>query len=107
LISSDIEILRTNWCASWIGFNSLNGKVDNVDHVTGIFNDLISKEQFAAAVGLSSKTISNWISQGRIRAVKIGRKNWLLKSTVEEWLREKEKIRILPKRSRRAKHGRL
>lgn len=70
-----------------------------------LFEDLISKEQFATEVGVSPKTVSNWVSSGKISGVKIGRKHWLLKSTIEKWLSEREMNRAIPANRRR--RGRL
>lgn len=70
-----------------------------------LIEDLISKEQFAEQIGVSPRTVANWVSSGKIAGVKVGRSYWLLKPTIERWLQERERLRVLPQRRR--KRGRI
>jgi excisionase family DNA binding protein len=63
-----------------------------------LFENLISKERLAKELGLSPRTIANWVSLGRIPALRVGRKYWLMKSSVDDWLRKRETTRKPVKR---------
>jgi excisionase family DNA binding protein len=65
---------------------------------TKLFENLLTKEDVAREFNLSPRTIANWISLGRLAAVRIGRRNMLLRAAVEEWI-EKQKFQ----RNRRRK----
>ena len=62
--------------------------------VSGEFFDnrinLISVEELAVIFGLAPQTIRNWIALGKIPHVKIGRKWFFLRRSVQEWLNQKE-----------------
>ena len=52
--------------------------------------NLISVEELAVIFGLAPQTIRNWIALGKIPHVKIGKKWFFLKGSVQEWLNQKE-----------------
>ena len=52
--------------------------------------DLISVEELAVIFGLAPRTIRNWIARRKLPHVKIGRKNFLQRKSVQEWLNQKE-----------------
>ena len=47
---------------------------------------IISVSEFAEMLRISVHTVRNWLSQGRLKLVKIGGKTFLLKSEVEDLL---------------------
>ena len=55
-----------------------------------IFDNLLTVEELAIIFGLAPRTIRNWIARGKIPHVKVGRRNMLLKRSVQEWLNQKE-----------------
>ena len=55
-----------------------------------LFDNLISVEELAVIFGLAPQTIRNWVAQGKLPYVKIGRRNLFLKRSVQEWLNRKE-----------------
>ena len=55
-----------------------------------IFDNLISVEELAVTFGLAPQTIRNWIALGKIPHVKIGKKWFFLRGSVQEWLNQKE-----------------
>ncbi len=58
-----------------------------------LFDNLVSKEQIALELGLSVKTVGNWMSSGKLPCLKIGRRNFAMKSMLEVWLEEQRKER--------------
>ncbi|MCZ0931717.1 MAG: helix-turn-helix domain-containing protein [Oligoflexia bacterium] len=52
---------------------------------------LITVEELAVIFRLAPQTIRNWVAQGKLPYVKIGKRNWFLKGSVQEWLNRKEK----------------
>ena len=58
---------------------------------TGLFFDnLITVEELAVVFGLAPQTIRNWVAQGKLPYVKIGKRNMFLKGSLQEWLNRKE-----------------
>ena len=55
-----------------------------------LFDNLITVEELAVIFGLAPRTIRNWIARGKIPHVKIGRRNFLQRKSVQEWLNQKE-----------------
>ena len=55
-----------------------------------LFDNLISVEELAVIFGLAPQTIRNWVAQGKLPYVKIGKRNLFLKRSVQEWLNRKE-----------------
>ena len=51
---------------------------------------LITIEELAVIFGLAPQTLRNWIALGKIPHVKIGRKHFFQKRSVQEWLNRKE-----------------
>jgi len=47
---------------------------------------LMTLEEAAQTLRVSTNTLNNWMSQGKIRRVKIGRKTFLERKAVEEFL---------------------
>ncbi|SMF34602.1 helix-turn-helix transcriptional regulator [Pseudobacteriovorax antillogorgiicola] len=56
-----------------------------------LFDNLVSKEEIALELGVTTKTISNWMSAGKIPSIKIGRKNFALRSVLRVWLDSQRK----------------
>ena len=56
-----------------------------------LFDNLITVEELAVIFGLAPQTIRNWIALGKIPHVKIGKKWFFLRGSVQEWLNRKEK----------------
>ncbi len=54
------------------------------------FDNLITVEELAVIFGLAPQTIRNWIALGKIPHVKIGKKWFFLRGSVQEWLHQKE-----------------
>ena len=52
---------------------------------------LITVEELAVIFRLAPQTIRNWVAQGKLPYVKIDKRNWFLKGSVQEWLNRKEK----------------
>jgi excisionase family DNA binding protein len=52
---------------------------------------LLSVEELAVYLGLKKQTIYNWLNQGRIAGIKIGKVWRFEKSDIEKWLRECKK----------------
>ena len=55
-----------------------------------IFENLLTVEELAVIFGLAPRTIRNWIARREIPHVKIGRRNFLQKRSVQKWLNQKE-----------------
>ena len=55
-----------------------------------LFENLITVEELAVIFGLAPQTIRNWIALGKIPHVKIGKKWFFLRGSVQEWLNQKE-----------------
>ena len=56
-----------------------------------LFDNLITVEELAVIFGLAPQTIRNWVAQGKLPYVKIGKRNLFLMRSVQEWLNRKEK----------------
>ena len=56
-----------------------------------LFENLITVEELAVIFRLAPQTIRNWVAQGKLPYVKIGKRHWFLKRSVQEWLHRKEK----------------
>ena len=54
------------------------------------FDNLITVEELAVIFGLAPQTIRNWVAQGKLPYVKIGKRNLFLSRSVQEWLNRKE-----------------
>ena len=54
------------------------------------FENLISVEELAAIFRLAPQTIRNWVAQGKLPYVKIGKRNWFFRRSLQEWLNRKE-----------------
>ena len=54
------------------------------------FDNLITVEELAVIFGLAPQTIRNWVAQGKLPYVKIGKRNLFLKRSLQEWLNQKE-----------------
>ena len=55
-----------------------------------LFENLISVEELAAIFRLAPQTIRNWVAQGKLPYVKIGKRNWFFRRSLQEWLNRKE-----------------
>ena len=55
------------------------------------FDNLISVEELAVIFGLAPQTIRNWVAQGKLPYVKLGKRNLFLRRSLQEWLNQKEK----------------
>ena len=67
----------------------LNGSDNSAEFFENQIN-LISVEELAVIFGLAPQTIRNWIALGKIPHVKIGKKWFFLRRSVQEWLNQKE-----------------
>ena len=47
---------------------------------------LLTTEEAAKALRLSKSTVSNWISQGKLKRVKVGRKTFISRQEVNQLL---------------------
>ena len=54
------------------------------------FDNLITVEELALVFGLAPQTIRNWVAQGKLPYVKVGKRNMFLKGSLQEWLNQKE-----------------
>ena len=54
------------------------------------FDNLIRVEELAVIFGLAPQTIRNWVAQGKLPYVKIGKRNLFLIGSLQEWLNRKE-----------------
>ena len=54
------------------------------------FDNLITVEELAVVFGLAPQTIRNWVAQGKLPYVKIGKRNMFLTGSLQEWLNQKE-----------------
>ena len=52
--------------------------------------NVITVEELAVLFGLAPQTIRNWVAQGKLPYVKIGKRNMFLKGSLQEWLNRKE-----------------
>ena len=52
--------------------------------------NVITVEELAVLFGLAPQTIRNWVAQGKLPYVKIGKRNMFLKRSVQEWINRKE-----------------
>ena len=51
---------------------------------------VITVEELAVLFRLAPQTIRNWVAQGKLPYVKIGKRNMFLMRSVQEWLNRKE-----------------
>ena len=58
-----------------------------------LFDNLITVEELAVFFGLAPQTIRNWVAQGKLPYVKVGRRNLFLARSVQEWINRKEEPR--------------
>ncbi len=54
------------------------------------FDNLITIEELSENLGLSKKTLQNWVSLRKIPYVKIGRKVYFRSSRLQQWIERKE-----------------
>ena len=52
--------------------------------------NVITVEELAVLFGLAPQTIRNWVAQGKLPYVKIGKRNMFLRRSVQEWINRKE-----------------
>ena len=55
-----------------------------------LFDNLISVEELAVIFRLAPQTIRNWIARRKIPYVRIGRRNFFQKRSLQKWLIQKE-----------------
>ena len=67
-----------------------NESLDEHSKEDEFFVNLITTEELAVIFGLAPQTIRNWVTQGKLPYVKIGRRNLFLKRSVQEWVNRKE-----------------
>ena len=58
-----------------------------------LFDNLITVEELAVIFGLAPQTIRNWVAQGKLPRVKLGKRNWFLTGSLQKWLNQKEESR--------------
>ncbi len=56
-----------------------------------LIDNLITREELAKELGLSPRTITNWMSSGKLPCVRIGRRNMLLRSMIEIWVEKQRR----------------
>ena len=70
------------------------GQASRSDDNSGEFFDnqigVITVEELAVLFGLAPQTIRNWVAQGKLPYVKIGKRNMFLVRSVQEWINRKE-----------------
>ena len=69
------------------------GNPSRSDNSDEFFDNLINVEELAVIFGLASQTIRNWVALGKIPHVKIGRRWFFQKRSLQEWLNQKEEPR--------------
>ena len=73
---------------------SIEGKVKRITcgskAVGLLFDNLITVEELAVIFGLAPQTIRNWVAQGKLPYVKLGKRNMFLKGSLQKWLNQKE-----------------
>ena len=52
--------------------------------------DLLTVEELAVFFGLAPQTIRNWVAQGKLPYVRIGKRNMFLMRSVQKWINRKE-----------------
>ena len=86
-----IESMRPNKSLSKKTAKSRVKKACSRKKLSGLFfGNLITVEELAVIFGLAPQTIRNWVAQGKLPYVKIGKRNLFLKRSVQEWLNQKE-----------------
>ena len=87
-----IQTKRSNTSLSKKSTNS-KVKKETCGHekLSGLFFDnLITVEELAVIFGLAPQTIRNWVAQGKLPYVKVGKRNWFLTGSLQKWLNQKE-----------------
>ena len=54
------------------------------------FDNLITVEELAVIFGLAPQTIRNWVAQGKLPYVRLGKRNMFLTGSLQKWLNRKE-----------------
>ena len=62
----------------------------DVDTQDLLFDNLITVEELAVIFRLAPQTIRNWVAQGKLPYIKLGKRHWFLSGSVQEWLNRKE-----------------
>ncbi|MYE07732.1 MAG: helix-turn-helix domain-containing protein [Oligoflexia bacterium] len=62
----------------------------NLPDKEALFDNLISVEELAVIFRLAPQTIRKWVSYGKIPHVRIGRRYFFQKRSLEKWLNQKE-----------------
>lgn len=63
------------------------------DRISGrklLFENLISVEELAGALGLAPQTIRNWVAMRKIPFLRVGGKTRFRRQSIEAWLERKE-----------------
>ena len=55
-----------------------------------LIDNLITVEELAVIFGLAPQTIRNWVAQRKLPYVRIGRRNFFQKRSLQRWLIQKE-----------------
>ncbi len=64
-----------------------NGKVTKLD---SLFENLVTVEELAGALGLAPQTIRNWVALRQIPYLRVGGKTRFRRKSIEAWLEQKE-----------------
>ena len=92
--TSKVELVQTSQ-SKGLSKKSSESKIKKIacsDKLTGLFFDnLITVEELAVIFGLAPQTIRNWVVQGKLSYVKIGKRNMFLTGSLQKWLNQKEK----------------
>lgn len=66
--------------------------------IKGRYDTYYTISEFAEMAGVSPKTIMNWLSEGTVKAVRLGRRRFVPLSSIEEAFGQgKEQVSMLPK----------
>ena len=52
--------------------------------------NLITTEELATILRVTSQTIRNWVARGKIPHIQVGRRNLFQKGSIQKWLNQKE-----------------
>ena len=69
---------------------SITSRSSNDDKLDAFFDNLITIEELADYIGVSQKTIRNWISLRSIPFLRVGKKTFFSFEKINGWLKTKE-----------------
>ena len=66
------------------------GSPSRSDNSDLFFENLITTEELATILRVTSQTIRNWVAHGKIPHIQVGRRNLFQKGSIQKWLNQKE-----------------